>query len=1135
MTYLNLKTYFFCIFITLPFLLVSQYQDIDGLIIIEAENLNLKDNWVIENTKTGFTGNGYIVWNGEDYFNSPGNSIISITLTIKTPGTYRVQWRNGITIGSGTTDFNDSWLRFPDASDYYATKTDDSTVYPSGSGKTPNPEGAGGADFFKIYTNTLEWNFNTSTSDNDPHDIYVTFDTAGTYTLEISPRSKGHAIDRIMLYQPQVTDPLNLGNIETVLAEESSGETTTGATVSGELKQYHKVTLTYDSEQIFQETATTYENHRMDVTFTAPSGKTFKIPGYFAADGNAHNTSATSGTKWRGNFLPTETGVYSYSTSFQKGDVIAANPSIIGDSAEFDGDSGSFTIANTDKTGVDFRAKGKIGYNEKRYAQFSNGEHYLEFGADSPETFLEYTDFDNTANGKTFSAHAADYKVGNPSWQEGKGTEIIGAMNYLASEQMNVQYFVAMSITGDGGDTFPFTTTTDYTTYDVSKLAQWEIVFDHMTTIGITAEMVFLETENLNWFEDNEGIVTDSFADSRKIYYREMIARFGHLNGIIYTIGEEANWASGDDQYSAAQILEAANFIDTLTPYKDLISVHNGPSNDDSIFSSLLGGQNLNTISFQGNWDDELHGHDAILNWINESNATVNQWIVRYTEPFSPSADPDIDIWTADSLWAALTAGSAGVHYYAGGGEDLSASNYRDFDSYYNRMRFAYTFFKDNNIPFWEMTNNDGLLSQGYLLSKDQEYYVGFLKNGGNTTISLSGATPYRIKWYNPRNGGDLVNGTLTTLNSGATVAIGLPPNNTNKSWVFLITLDTSQTETSDTDTDNDGVTNTDDQCPDTPLGESVDTNGCSSSQLDDDNDGVPNNIDQCPNSLNGVIVDSTGCIVTTFQDDDNDGVANSVDDCPNTQLGESVNDNGCSINSFPSNQFKITSVGTSCIGSNNGSILIESITNEDFSATITRPNNTITLPFTETLAIDDLDLGEYNLCISSIDFPNYQTCSKIIITEPLPLSVQLDFNSLTNSVTLKMNGAKEYIIEINGKSMLARNQLISIPLYDEVNNVSVSTNQLCQGKFEETVNLENSFLIYPNPVNESLSIDLKSLTSDTVEIAIFTEAGLLIHSKTYLVKQSIIELKTSALSSGIYFLRLKNDKVNKSFKFIKH
>lgn len=303
--------------------------------------------------------------------------------------------------------------------------------------------------------------------------------------------------------------------------------------------------------------------------------------------------------------------------------------------------------------------------------------------------------------------------------------------------------------------------------------------------------------------------------------------------------------------------------------------------------------------------------------------------------------------------------------------------------------------------------------------------------------------------------------------------------------------------------------------------------------EVDQDNDGVLDKNDNCANTPTGELVDSNGCTISSL-DSDNDGVFDSVDDCPNTPEADSVNINGCSNKTFPSNQFKITSIGTSCIGSNNGSILIESITNENFLAIITGPNENITFPFTEILTIDDLDLGKYNLCISSIEFPNYQTCSQIIITEPLPLSVQLDFNSLTNSVTLKMNGAKEYIIEINGKSIQTENQLINLPLYDDVNDVRVSTNQSCQGKFEETVYLEKSFLIYPNPVNESLTIDLKSLTTDTVEIAIFTEAGLLIHSETYLVKHSKIELNTNAFSSGIYFLRVKNDKVNKSFKLIK-
>ena len=58
--------------------------------------------------------------------------------------------------------------------------------------------------------------------------------------------------------------------------------------VSGELKQWHAVTVTFDGPQS-SETATPnpFTDYRMDVTFTGPSGQTYKVPGYYAADGNA--------------------------------------------------------------------------------------------------------------------------------------------------------------------------------------------------------------------------------------------------------------------------------------------------------------------------------------------------------------------------------------------------------------------------------------------------------------------------------------------------------------------------------------------------------------------------------------------------------------------------------------------------------------------------------------------------------------------------------------------------------------------------------------------------------------------------------------------------------------------------------
>ena len=77
---------------------------------------------------------------------------------------------------------------------------------------------------------------------------------------------------------------------------------TSGAVVSGELKQWHKVTLTFNGPQA-TETDTSpnpFTDYRMTVVFTHESGSPrYEVPGYFAADGDAANSSAASGNKWR--------------------------------------------------------------------------------------------------------------------------------------------------------------------------------------------------------------------------------------------------------------------------------------------------------------------------------------------------------------------------------------------------------------------------------------------------------------------------------------------------------------------------------------------------------------------------------------------------------------------------------------------------------------------------------------------------------------------------------------------------------------------------------------------------------------------------------------------------------------------
>ncbi|MFH1004529.1 MAG: hypothetical protein V1781_03400 [Bacteroidota bacterium] len=61
-------------------------------------------------------------------------------------------------------------------------------------------------------------------------------------------------------------------------------------------------------------------------------------------------------------------------------------------------------------------------------------------------------------------------------------------------------------------------------------------------------------------------------------------------------------------------------------------------------------------------------------------------------------------------------------------------------------------------------------------------------------------------------------------------------------------------------DIDNDGVTDVDDNCPDTPAKVKVDSKGC---PVDGDDDGVPDYLDKEPNTPSGNIVDVEGKTVT--------------------------------------------------------------------------------------------------------------------------------------------------------------------------------------------------------------------------------------------------------------------------------
>jgi hypothetical protein len=102
-----------------------------------------------------------------------------------------------------------------------------------------------------------------------------------------------------------------------------------------------------------------------------------------------------------------------------------------------------------------------------------------------------------------------------------------------------------------------------------------------------------------------------------------------------------------------------------------------------------------------------------------------------------------------------------------------------------------------------------------------------------------------------------------------------------------------------DTDGDGDGVADCNDNCLNTPSGESVDGEGCSCSQLDpsgdDDGDGTTNCDDGCPSDPTKTAPGPCGCN-SSDTDSDSDGTPDCADGCPNDPNKVAPGTLGCGV-----------------------------------------------------------------------------------------------------------------------------------------------------------------------------------------------------------------------------------------------
>lgn len=566
--------------------------------------------------------------------------------------------------------------------------------------------------------------------------------------------------------------------------------------VRGELKQWHNVVLNLGGPELSEGGhPNPFSDYRLQATFTK-GARSLLIPGYFAADGNAHETGATEGNVWRIHFCPPETGTWSYEISLQSGsDVAISDNEEAGEAVlPLDGLSGSLEISPSDKTGRDLRGKGRLSYVGAHHLQFAGtGQWFLKAGADAPENFLAYEGFDNTPdNGgrrKSWGPHIQDWHEGDPLWKGSRGKGIIGAVNYLASKGMNVFSFLTMNAPqGDDKNVFMWLTPYTRDRFDCSKLDQWEIVFNHAESKGLYLHFKTQETENETVLDDG------ALGRTRKLYYRELIARYAHHLALNWNLGEEnGSMGNGSPYQSDAQRKAMASWFHAHDPYQNLIVIHTPGGKYQEIYGPMLGFHSkLTGTSLQTHWSSV---HNVTGDWVEKSAAADKKWVVASDEVGSADIGVPEDAYAGSPnkhdirsavLWGNLMAGGAGVEYYFGyqrPESDLTCEDYRSRDKSWDYCKVALDFF-NLYLPYWEMQGDDELTSSGYCLAKPGEVYAVYLENGGTATLKLDEGA-YEVFWYNPREGGVLIAGK-DSLAGGGWVSMGASPT-AGTDWVALV------------------------------------------------------------------------------------------------------------------------------------------------------------------------------------------------------------------------------------------------------------------------------------------------------------------------------------------------------------
>ena len=439
------------------------------------------------------------------------------------------------------------------------------------------------------------------------------------------------------------------------------------------------------------------------ISFRSPSGRRLEVPTFFDGDGRG----GPRGRVWRVRFTPDETGVWQLQST--------------ADEPTLNGYQGSFSVRAPSSNAPMPQRCGRLQAADGWYLQFADGSSWLKGGINEPEDFLALG-------------------VLGRSWAAKKRT-----VNRLARLGVNSMYLMLQNVDGDGDNVWPWLERKSSRRFDVAKLGRWDHLFRHMQARGVVLHLVLEDDSGWTGFD-------------RHLYYREMVARFGHHNALIWNLSEEY-----DENYRPGQIRRFAAQLEALDPYDHPITVHHaGPT---SRWEPFLRDLSFDMTSFQtGNAPQ----NDLAVSWRDRAVRARRPLVISFDETGETDAS---EAELARRIVWSVYLGGASFELYTGAIRRIG-----DFAEHLRSIRRARSLLA--GLPFWEMDPCNHLLArrtgEAYCLGLAGQAYVLYAEGPEPVTLDLADATgSFSLTWHDPRSSAGRDGGAVA---AGDERTLGPPP-----------------------------------------------------------------------------------------------------------------------------------------------------------------------------------------------------------------------------------------------------------------------------------------------------------------------------------------------------------------------